>query len=60
MKPQIDPVETERTYGFYFLMIFMFMLTTFIGFKFAGVIGAIVGFLFAVMVNGYALKIKFD
>lgn len=57
---QNEPAETSRTGGFYFLMIFMFLLTTFIGWNFAGVVGAIIGFLFALLVNGYALKIKFD
>lgn len=52
--------ETSRTGGFYFLMIFLFVLTTFIGWNFAGVIGAVIGFLFALLVNSYALKIKFD
>ena len=57
---ETDPVETSRTGGFYFLMTFLFMLTTFIGWNFANVIGAIIGFVFALVVNVYALKIKLD
>lgn len=56
--------ETEqqdgRPLGFYFLMAFLFFLTTFIGWNFGGVPGGVVGFLFACLVNGYALRIKFD
>jgi hypothetical protein len=46
--------------GFYFLVAFLFFLTTFIGWNFGGVPGGVVGFLFACLVNGYALRIKFD
>ena len=55
-----DPVETERPLAFYFLFFFLFALTTFIGFNFGRVPGAIVGFLFALLVNVYAMRIKFD
>ena len=57
---QNEPVETERPFGFYFLMCFLFFGTTFIGWNFGRVPGAFVGFLFAALVNGYALRIKFD
>jgi len=57
---QIEPVETGRSGGFYFLMIFLFFGTTFIGWNFGAVIGAVIGFLFALVVNIYALKIKLD
>ncbi len=57
---EVEPVETGRSGGFYFLMIFLFTLTTFIGWNFGGVPGAVIGFLFALLVNGYALKIKLD
>jgi hypothetical protein len=57
---QNEPVDTERPLGFYFLMVFLFFGTTFIGYNFGKVPGAIVGFLFATLVNGYALRIKLD
>lgn len=50
----------SRPLAFYFLMGFLCFLTTFIGWNFGHVPGAIVGFLFSALVNGYALKIKFD
>lgn len=56
----LPEAETSRTGGFYFLMIFMFCLTTFIGWNFGGVPGAVLGFIFALVVNVYALKIKLD
>ncbi|MGZ3655711.1 MAG: hypothetical protein ACXVB9_21125 [Bdellovibrionota bacterium] len=57
---QNEPVETERPLGFYVLALFMFFLASFIGFNFGKVPGAVVGFLFACLVNGYAFTIKFD
>ena len=57
---QKEPVDTERPLAFYFLMFFLFFGTTFIGFNFGRVPGAVVGFLFACLVNGYALSIKPD
>ena len=60
MKEKDPPAETGRSGGFYFLMFFLFFGTTFIGWNFAGVVGGVIGFLFAALVNGYALKIKFD
>jgi hypothetical protein len=57
---QNEPVETGRSGGFYFLMIFLFFGTTFIGWNFGATIGAVLGFLFALLVNVYALKIKLD
>jgi hypothetical protein len=55
-----EPVETSRPLGFYFLMCFLFFGTSFIGFNFGKVPGAVIGFLFACLVNGYALRIKLD
>ncbi len=60
MKEKDPPAETSRTGGFYFLMVFLFFGTTFIGWNFAGIIGGVIGFLFALLVNVYALKIKLD
>jgi|GEM_PF-5391040 len=60
MKVPEPAAETSRTGGFYFLMIFLFCLTTFIGWNFGGVIGAVLGFVFATVVNVYALQIKLD
>ena len=60
MKTPEPAPETSRTGGFYFLMIFLFMLTTFIGWNFGGVPGAVIGFIFATVVNVYALQIKLD
>ena len=57
---QNEPIETTRPFGFYFLMCFLFFGTTFIGFNFGHGIGAFIGFLFALLVNVYALRIKFD
>ncbi len=57
---ETDPVETERPLAFYFLFLFLFTLTTFIGYNFGRLPGAIVGFLFATLVNIYALRIKLD
>jgi hypothetical protein len=55
-----DPVETERPLAFYFLFLFLFFGTSFIGYNFGKVPGAILGFLFASLINGYALRIKLD
>ncbi len=52
--------EQGRPFGFYFLMVFLAAGTTFIGYNFGGVIGAIIGFLFSCLVNGYSLRIKLD
>lgn len=52
--------KIERPLGFYFLMAFLVFLTTFIGWNFGGVVGAVIGFLFSCVVNGYALRIKND
>lgn len=60
MKQSEPAAETERPLGFYFLMAFLFFGTTFIGYNFAGLIGGVIGFLFALMVNVYAMKIKLD
>jgi uncharacterized membrane protein YgaE (UPF0421/DUF939 family) len=54
MQPQARPI------AFYFLMAFLTFGTTFIGWNFGKVPGAVIGLLFAVMVNTYALKIKLD
>ncbi len=60
MKHQEPAAETERPLGFYFLMAFLFFGTTFIGYNFGNIPGGVIGFLFALLVNGYALKIKLD
>lgn len=53
--------QTEnRPFAFYFLMAFLAFLTTFIGWNFGKVPGALIGFLFSCLVNGYALRIKHD
>jgi hypothetical protein len=53
--------QTEsRPFAFYFLMVFLAFGTTFIGWNFGEIPGAIVGFLFSALVNGYALLIKHD
>jgi hypothetical protein len=57
---QNDPVETGRPFGFYVLAFFLFFLTTFIGWNFGKVPGAVIGFLFAALVNTYAFRIKLD
>ncbi len=57
---QKEPVETGRPFGFYFLMGFLMFGTTFIGYNFGHVTGAVIGLLFALLVNGYALQIKLD
>ncbi len=49
-----------RPLGFYFLMIFLAFGTTFIGYNFGSVVGAVIGFLFSCLVNVYALRIKLD
>jgi len=50
----------SRPAAFYFLMAFLTFGTTFIGYNFGGAIGAVLGFLFSVMVNVYAIQIKAD
>lgn len=50
----------SRPAAFYFLMAFLTFGTTFIGYNFGGAIGAVLGFLFSVMVNGYAIQVKPD
>lgn len=52
--------ETGRPLGFYFLMVFLAFGTTFIGYNFGAVVGAVVGFLFSCIINIYALRIKLD
>lgn len=52
--------DESRPLGFYFLMVFLAFGTTFIGYNFGGLIGAVIGFAFSCMVNIYALKIKLD
>jgi uncharacterized membrane protein YgaE (UPF0421/DUF939 family) len=49
-----------RSIFFYLLMAHLIFLVTFLGYKFGDVFGAIVGLISACIVNGYALKIKFD
>ena len=60
MKQEHDPVDASRPFGFYFLMLFLAAGTTFIGWNFGEVIGAVIGFLFSLLVNVYAMTIKFD
>jgi hypothetical protein len=55
-----EPVETGRPFGFYFLMLFLFFLTTMIGWNFGRVPGALIGFVFASIISTYALQIKLD
>ncbi len=50
--------DESRPFGFYFLMVFLMFGTTFIGWNFGTYIGAVIGFLFSCLVNGYALRIK--
>jgi hypothetical protein len=57
---QNHPVEEGRPFGFYFLMFFLFFLTTMIGWNFGHIPGALIGFTFAAIVNTYALQIKLD
>jgi hypothetical protein len=57
---QYSAEAAARPKIFYFLMIFLTFGTTFIGYKFGNIIGAVIGFLFAALVNGYALRIKHD
>lgn len=57
---QQEPVDNTRPLGFYFLGLFLFCLWSFIGWNFGKIPGAIVGFLCATLVNGYALRIKPD
>ena len=49
-----------RPFVFYFLMVFLTCGTSFIGYNFGHIIGALIGFTFAVVVNVYALQIKHD
>ena len=55
-----EPVETSRPLGFYFLVLLLFFATSFIGYNFGHIIGAVIGFLFALLVNTYAMRIKLD
>lgn len=50
----------SKPLGFYFLMVLLAGGTTFIGWNFGGVIGAVLGFFFSCVVNIYALRIKND
>jgi 4-hydroxybenzoate polyprenyltransferase len=52
--------QQSRPVAFYFLMAFLAFLTSFIGYNFGHIPGALIGFLFSLIVNIYALKIKFD
>lgn len=60
MQHQHKEQNEGRPLAFYFLMAFLTFGTTFIGWNFGQIPGAIVGLLFALLVNGYALRIKFD
>ena len=62
MEPKRHEASTaiERPLGFYFLMVFLAVGVTFIGWNFGGVLGACIGFFFTCVVNGYALRIKND
>ena len=60
MQQKNNEHEMGRPLGFYFLMVFLAFGTTFIGFNFGGIIGAVIGFVFSCIVNIYALRIKFD
>ncbi len=50
----------SRSIVFYILMAHLIFLVTFLGYNFGGLRGAIVGFVAACIVNGYALRIKLD
>ncbi len=52
--------QINRPFAFYFLMAFLTFGTTFIGYNFGKIPGAVIGFAFAALVNGYALRIKLD
>lgn len=45
---------------FYFLMAFLTVGVTYIGYKFGGLLGGTIAFLFTAVVNGYAVTIKHD
>lgn len=53
-------MENSRPLGFYFLMVFLAFGTTFIGYNFGNLVGAVLGFLFSVLINVYAIQIKND
>ncbi len=53
------PMES-RPAIFYFLMAFLCVLVTFIGFNFGGVLGAVIGLALSLVANIYALQIKND
>lgn len=55
-----QPIDPSKPLGFYFLMLFLAGGVTFIGYNFGGVLGAVIGFFFTCIVNGYALRIKND
>ncbi|MCO5144492.1 MAG: hypothetical protein M9962_15545 [Oligoflexia bacterium] len=55
-----EKIDHNKPLGFYFLMVLLACGTTFIGYNFGGIIGAIIGFAFSVLVNGYAIQIKND
>jgi hypothetical protein len=50
----------SRPLAFYFLMLFLAALSTFIGYNFGAGIGAAIGFFLSCVVNVYALRIKLD
>jgi hypothetical protein len=52
--------KSPRPFAFYFLMVFLAGGCTFIGYNFGGVIGAVIGFAFSSLINGYAITIKED
>lgn len=64
MQNRIHPKEIaddqSRPMGFFFLVVLLACLVTFLGFQFGGVKGAVVGFLLTCVVNYYALQIKLD
>ena len=52
--------QHSRPFAFYFLMFFLTVGVSFIGYNFGGVKGLFIGLFFTVVVNTYALQIKFD
>ena len=53
------PMESKPAI-FYFLMAFLCLLVTFIGYNFGGVLGAVIGLTLSLIANGYAIRIKND
>lgn len=55
------PTDTSsKPAGFYFLMVFLAVGVSFIGWNFGGTKGALIGFFFTCVINIYALSIKND